>query len=636
VSRTPTTTDPVDIAMAAVSDADGDAAARALLEKQGRLIDAQLAEAGRREKLQTLEHFRERIKAARDLALVLGAVALLIGAALFVRDAIGGGGLVVEPLRAPPDLAAQGLDGVVLATRLLDKVSAMQAQTDSARPPDSFRNNWGEELEVEIPQTGVALGEVGRWLRQRFGRETRISGEVWRTPTGLAVTTRAGAAPGRTFEGPEAELDRLLQRAAETVYAETQPYRWSVFLSRDGLQGEEARRVLLPLTQSPDPTEVAWAFHGLSNYHQGRGESATAAAMSRRSLQAVPDMTLAWNNMAQLEAAQGHDEAALRATRRVATLLPRASDVSARSRAILMPLVDGWRALQSADFPRAAAAFLEASEQPDYGDFASLAVVMRAEALGWAHDPGAARRLLDGGGFQRPESLARFAGDIGLAFSAHFAAAAAAENWPAALAAVEALEAEAAKTPAAAIGWTPTLLRPQRALALARLGRADEAVRLAAETPLDCYRCLWTRGAAAGAAEDPVQADRWFAEAVRRGPSLPFAHLEWGRARLARGDVDGAVRLFREAQKRGPRWADPLKFEGDALAGQGDHQAAVRRYAQAAERAPRWGALHLAWGRSLEALGREDEARAKYAQAGRLDLNATDRAEVARRLGSAR
>jgi predicted negative regulator of RcsB-dependent stress response len=63
---------------------------------------------------------------------------------------------------------------------------------------------------------------------------------------------------------------------------------------------------------------------------------------------------------------------------------------------------------------------------------------------------------------------------------------------------------------------------------------------------------------------------------------------------------------------------------------------AVRRYAAAAERAPRWGALHLAWGDALNRLGRRDDAAAKWRAASNMDLSASDRAQVAARLGGAR
>ena len=83
-------------------------------------------------------------------------------------------------------------------------------------------------------------------------------------------------------------------------------------------------------------------------------------------------------------------------------------------------------------------------------------------------------------------------------------------------------------------------------------------------------------------------ADRWFAEAVRQAPSLPAAYAEWGEARLARGDLDGAIAKFSLAHERGPRFADPLKGWGDALGRQGRWSEAVRRYDQALADAPAW------------------------------------------------
>ena len=67
---------------------------------------------------------------------------------------------------------------------------------------------------------------------------------------------------------------------------------------------------------------------------------------------------------------------------------------------------------------------------------------------------------------------------------------------------------------------------------------------------------------------------------------------------------------------------------------QGDERGAIHKYRGAADRAPQWGALHLAWGRALEAHGKRDDARDKYTEAARIDLSATDRAELVRRLAT--
>src|ERR1700758_760878 len=44
-------------------------------------------------------------------------------------------GLVIEAFSVPPDLAARGLTGQVVAARMLDNLSTMQTQNNSSRAP---------------------------------------------------------------------------------------------------------------------------------------------------------------------------------------------------------------------------------------------------------------------------------------------------------------------------------------------------------------------------------------------------------------------------------------------------------------------------------------------------------------------
>ncbi|MEI9931835.1 MAG: hypothetical protein WDM89_15180 [Rhizomicrobium sp.] len=57
----------------------------------------------------------------------------------------------------PPDMTARGLTGQTVASQLLDKLSALQAATDSARTATSYTNNWGDDIKVEIPNTGISI-----------------------------------------------------------------------------------------------------------------------------------------------------------------------------------------------------------------------------------------------------------------------------------------------------------------------------------------------------------------------------------------------------------------------------------------------------------------------------------------------
>jgi hypothetical protein len=150
-------------------------------------------------------------------------LAVAAGIGVMVWDAARSNGLVIEPFSVPPDLAARGLTGQVAASHMLDRLSDLQLQTSTDRPSSTYAIAWDNDIKVEIPETGVSIGELDRFLRHWLGHETHITGDIVRTQTGLAVTARAGQAPARTVTGSEAEMDALVQRAAEAVYAPTQP-----------------------------------------------------------------------------------------------------------------------------------------------------------------------------------------------------------------------------------------------------------------------------------------------------------------------------------------------------------------------------------------------------------------------------
>jgi tetratricopeptide (TPR) repeat protein len=110
-------------------------------------------------------------------------------------------------------------------------------------------------------------------------------------------------------------------------------------------------------------------------------------------------------------------------------------------------------------------------------------------------------------------------------------------------------------------------------------------------TPLDCYLCLRVRGRIAAIKLDWPAAERWFTDAVRGAPSLPFAYSEWGDMLLAKGNAARAADKFDAAHRASPHFADALKGWGDALALQGQSEAALGKYDEALKYAPNWAAL---------------------------------------------
>lgn len=149
----------VSIALARTSPLDTgavDAEAAAFLRDQRHLINLQAEHLHEQRQLQ-LAHLRVRRWKDR-MSLSLQVLAVFAGAVLVVAfagmawHAHEDHGLLIDAFEVPPELAADGVSGSVLAQRFLDKFNALQTATDSDRPAASFQNNWGDDIKVEIPR----------------------------------------------------------------------------------------------------------------------------------------------------------------------------------------------------------------------------------------------------------------------------------------------------------------------------------------------------------------------------------------------------------------------------------------------------------------------------------------------------
>ena len=239
---------------------------------------------------------------------------------------------MVQPLSVAPDLVERGLTGEVLAGDLLDRLVSMQEQTDLVRRPAATPSTGATRLEVEIPQTGVSIGELQRFLRVWLGKETRISGASIGRAMGGCSSPRGPAGPsGVTFSGSDDELPDLMQKAAESVYARTQPYRYSVYLTNAG-RGEEA----LPIYEQAaryGATEAAWLVRGwgLTTVKEGDPRRALEALSRSRGQGAGHGAALSDDRRRGVYL--GHDEAAYQAYVRAARLIGRSREVDPLLRA---------------------------------------------------------------------------------------------------------------------------------------------------------------------------------------------------------------------------------------------------------------------------------------------------------------
>ncbi len=558
---------------------------------------------------------------------------------LMVWDAAHANGLLIEPFSVPPDMAAQGLTGQVVASQVLDKLSGIDSRTRSVRPPRSFANNWGKDIKVEIPETGVSIGEFRRFLREWLGNDIHITGEVWHTGDGIAINARTGGERGEAFSGPQSDLDTLVQKAAEYVYAQTQPYRYASYI-RNQIRVAEARAAYLRLTESSSALERGWAWQGIATLPAEAGSSNRNAAWAlRRALDEYPDYTLAYASLATAERGVGHDEAAFAAGRAVDRLLARNSipDVDPAALPLARKLWGAAVPNSLGDFSAVVAMAHDGPQLPDQVNLRYFVLQNLSLALAHLHDRPAAQDAL-----RQLAASNRDRTSPGRSAVTRFQVEALLENWRGVLDGQAEIERIIDATVRPAVAGTPfdesdilhVTIWPSVALARARTGDQAGAESLIAKTPDDCYPCLRTRGLVAAAARQWGRADAWFAHAVQQAPSLPFAYSDWGQSLLARGKPDDAIAKFTVANRRGPHFADPLEGWGEALMAKSQSHLAVTKFAEANKYAPNWGRLHLKWGEALAYSGKPAEAKAQFARAATLDLTISEKAELAAHLKS--
>ena len=191
-------------------------------------------------------------------------------------------GLLIKPFSVPPELAARGVTGEALASQMLDQLSRMSATAQASMNQQRVSADRGDNVSIEIPQTGVSLSQLDQWLREKLGRQVRVTGELMTQPDGsLRLLARVGSEPLPAQAGGPGEVETLAVRAAESIHAREQPISYAQYLERSGRQGE-ARAIELVATESRDRTTraIAWSLYG-NNLNRAEGPQAAAPAYRR-------------------------------------------------------------------------------------------------------------------------------------------------------------------------------------------------------------------------------------------------------------------------------------------------------------------------------------------------------------------
>jgi tetratricopeptide (TPR) repeat protein len=603
-----------------------DPRAAAFLEKQSVLTDLQIEDLKREDRLRhwslRVRHISDVLKLSFELALALifTAIVFIIGAA--IRSAADDNGVVIESFSVPPDLAAKGLTGDVIATKVLDRLSAMQAQTNSRRAASSYANNWGENIKVQIPDTGVSVGELNRFLHEWLGNQTHITGEIYRSANGIAITARAGSVASPSFTGSEDNLDKLIQQAAEAVYRTTQPYRYAIWLA-DHNRAAEAGAVLQNVARTGSIHERAWAYLGLGVQMQAQGDYAGSSAMMRQAIALEPDLLLAYDNLAGDEGSLQHDEQSVAIVREALADAERGGGHDLNPADVhVANLLDKLNlAFSLGDYIAARAFSRQVLSVPDLNSWEN-ARLSDLDACGAMHDYACVRR----GWAELPPPANP---SVELNRNANLQGTyAVMGHWTESLAVAPTVTAELAKLGKLGAFFTVRSVDPTVAMADAELGDIRGAHATIDRTPLDCVTCLRVRGLIDALERRWSGAAYWYQRTVSAAPSPPFAYADWGAMLMMKGDVESAIAKFKEANSRAPHFADPLEMWGEALMQKNRSDLALEKFEEANRYAPNWGRLHLKWGEALFYAGRGDEARKQFVIASGLDLSQSDKSAL--------
>ena len=610
----------------ALAGASATEEAREYLRKQSRLADLQIENL---EKLDEFELSHLRFRRVSDYARVAleiaaGLVILLVicGLGTMVWSASQDDDLVVEAFSVPPDVAQTGLTGSVLAGRILDRFGDMDRNVRGFTADFSgYHGTSNEDVRVEIPDTGISIGELNRYLRGWLGHETHVTGELVKSGGSYSLTVRYGDDPGTTVEGSASDLDKLIQKAAENMFLAAKPLRFADYLSSHG-RFAEARAIVEREIRVGSDVHKAAAYVSLGNIDYWSGDERDLARQGPRAVALDPKNIVAWFMLVSGANNFDHDEDEWRLTNSaIAALKSGGGSAEASKWARILPVRFGAVVENLKGDYRA---MLETcGAKGDFGDSPCGSFDVSA-AYGDVHDFPMADRVV------KDAPLLKFNGNADVDLLCTRAQnALEAGRWQEALAWSKKAEDAVVKDPTQLFDLV-IFARPYEAEAFAHSGDLARAKSVIATTPLDCDACVRARGRIETIAHNWGAAAYWFGMVSARSPDIPFADTDWGAMLLAKGDLAGAIAKLESANQKGPHFADPLEMWGEALVRENRSDLALAKFEEADKYAPNWGRLHLKWGEALLWSGKADEAKKQFAIAASLDLTSADRSELAR------
>ncbi len=567
------------------------AATLVFLQQQSELLKAQTAQLNA-ERAIRLHHLHDQSRESRlrrngqRLRLAMQAftalIALLfgIGLNLLLHDAFTSQAVVVEAFETPAALAPTGVTGKVVAAGVLDALQKLADATRTTQKAMQSYSAWSSEIEIEVPETGVSVGEIHRLLQQRFGHDVRIGGDLVQTHEGgLALTIRGSGVAPKTFSGGAGDLEKLTVQAAEYVYGQSQPLAFAVYLTGCGRDREALAFLPGAFSRATADTLRSNLANSWGNAFLNLNEQAQAAGKFRLAMTLDPSNWVPrMNLLAALPIAEG-EESAWRASHDLLEAISAAKGHGPDKRLLQNAAGLVW------DLPLLLEADLaDLAYNKGAGAITVPDAPYIADAYGMMHDAASAARYLAASDPAEPYTKAEdLILQVYAALDRHDAAAALPpmeafwKSWQA----------------SAMLKSVDTDYACLLVLVYGLAGRPADA-RSVFERAGRWNRCYAFYGYALAQAHDLDGARRVWADGQGIAPDLPFVYLYRGLTEAATGAPREAADDFAAANRCAPHLAEPLKAWGDLLASEGRWADARAKYEEGLRYAPNWAEMKQA------------------------------------------